>query len=80
VSDRRIHSNAFIVTEDLTNKVVAWATETPVTRRSFLQDRRATTICASVVASWWRARKPKARHCVMPRLWPMPASTRRAGL
>jgi hypothetical protein len=32
VSDRRIHSNAVIVTEDLTNKVVAWATET-VTRR-----------------------------------------------
>ena len=27
VSDRRIHSNAVIVTEDLTNKVVAWATE-----------------------------------------------------
>jgi hypothetical protein len=27
VSDRRIHSNALIVTDDLTNKVVAWATE-----------------------------------------------------
>jgi hypothetical protein len=27
VSDRRIHSNALIVTEDLTNKVFAWATE-----------------------------------------------------
>ena len=27
VSDRRIYSNAVIVTEDLTNKVVAWATE-----------------------------------------------------
>ena len=27
MSDRRIHSNALIVTEDLTNKVVAWATE-----------------------------------------------------
>jgi hypothetical protein len=27
VSDRRIHSNAVIVTEDLTNKVVAWATK-----------------------------------------------------
>jgi hypothetical protein len=27
VSDRRIHSNAVIVTEDLTNEVVAWATE-----------------------------------------------------
>jgi hypothetical protein len=27
VSDRRIHSNALIVTADLTNKVVAWATE-----------------------------------------------------
>jgi hypothetical protein len=26
-SDRRIHSNAVIVTEDLTSKVVAWATE-----------------------------------------------------
>jgi hypothetical protein len=26
VSDRGIHSNALIVTEDLTNKVVAWAT------------------------------------------------------
>ena len=27
MSDRRIHSNALIVTDDLTNKVVAWATE-----------------------------------------------------
>jgi hypothetical protein len=27
VSDRRVHSNALIVTEDLTNKVVAWAIE-----------------------------------------------------
>jgi hypothetical protein len=27
VSDRRIHLNAMIVTEDLTNKVVAWATQ-----------------------------------------------------
>jgi hypothetical protein len=27
VSDQRIYSNAVIVTEDLTNKVVAWATE-----------------------------------------------------
>jgi hypothetical protein len=27
VSDRRIHLNALIVTEDLTNKVVAWATQ-----------------------------------------------------
>jgi hypothetical protein len=27
VSDQRIYSNAIIVTEDLTNKVVAWATE-----------------------------------------------------
>jgi hypothetical protein len=27
VSDRRIHSNALIVTEELPNKVVAWATE-----------------------------------------------------
>ena len=27
MSDRRIYSNAVIVTEDLTNKVVAWATE-----------------------------------------------------
>jgi hypothetical protein len=27
MSDRRIHSNALIVTEDLTNKVVAWAAE-----------------------------------------------------
>ena len=27
VSDRRIHPNALIVTKDLTNKVVAWATE-----------------------------------------------------
>ena len=27
VSDRRIYSNAVIVTEDLTNNVVAWATE-----------------------------------------------------
>jgi hypothetical protein len=25
VSDRRIHSNALIVTEDLTNEVIAWA-------------------------------------------------------
>jgi hypothetical protein len=66
------------VTEDLTNKVVAWATE--IARYAAqLQDRRATTICASVVASSWQARKPKARHRVMPRLWPMPASTRRAG-
>ena len=28
VSERRVHSNALIVTEDLTNKVVAWAIET----------------------------------------------------
>jgi hypothetical protein len=27
VSDRLVHSNALIVTEDLTNKVVAWAIE-----------------------------------------------------
>ena len=27
MSDRRIHLNALIVTEDLTNKVVAWATQ-----------------------------------------------------
>jgi hypothetical protein len=27
VSDRRIHSNAVIVTDDVTNNVVAWATE-----------------------------------------------------
>ena len=27
VSDRRVHSDALIVTEDLTNKVVAWAIE-----------------------------------------------------
>jgi hypothetical protein len=27
VSDRRVHSNALILTEDLTNKVVAWAIE-----------------------------------------------------
>ena len=27
VSERRVHSNALIVTEDLTNKVVAWAIE-----------------------------------------------------
>jgi hypothetical protein len=27
VSDRRVHSNVLIVTEDLTNKVVAWAIE-----------------------------------------------------
>ena len=27
MSDRRIYSNAVIVTEDLTNKVVAWASE-----------------------------------------------------
>ena len=27
VSDRRVHSNALIVTEDLTNKVDAWAIE-----------------------------------------------------
>ena len=26
MSDRRIHSNALIVTEELTNKVIAWAT------------------------------------------------------
>ena len=27
VSDRRVHSDVLIVTEDLTNKVVAWAIE-----------------------------------------------------
>ena len=27
MSDRRVHSDALIVTEDLTNKVVAWAIE-----------------------------------------------------
>jgi hypothetical protein len=27
VSDRRVHSDTLIVTEDLTNKVVAWAIE-----------------------------------------------------
>jgi hypothetical protein len=49
VSDRRIHSNAVIVTEDLTNKVVAWATEiaryaaqlpSRQTRDDYLRERR----------------------------------------
>ena len=32
VSDRRVHSNALIVTEDLTNKVVAWAIDSYLCR------------------------------------------------
>ena len=52
VSERRVHSNALIVTEDLTNKVVAWAIEIASYARSFRQIRRVKTICASVVASW----------------------------
>ena len=51
VSDRRVHSDALIVTEDLTNKVVAWAIEKLIMRRGFRQNRRVTTMCASVVAS-----------------------------
>jgi hypothetical protein len=55
VSDRRIHSNALIVTEDLTNKIVAWATRQLVTRRGSRRERRAMTTCASVVASGGQA-------------------------
>ena len=43
MSDRRIHSNAVIVAEDLTNKVVAWATEIACYAAQFRQDRRAAT-------------------------------------
>ena len=69
-----------IVTEDLTNKVVAWATEiasyaaqlpSKQARDDFLRERRRELVTG---------RKPKARHRVMPRLWPMPALTRRAEL
>jgi hypothetical protein len=68
------------VTEDLTNKVVAWATEiaryaaqlpSRQARDDYLRERRREQ-------RW--ACKPRARHHVMPRLWPMRASTRRAEL
>jgi hypothetical protein len=80
VSDRRVHSNALIVTEDLTNRVVTWAIETASyaaqlpskqARDDYLRERRRELVTGP---------KPKTRHRVMPRLWLMPASTRRAEL
>jgi hypothetical protein len=65
-----------IVTEDLTNKVVAWATEiasyaaqlpSKQARNDYLRER-----CELVTGA--------QAEGVMPRLWPMPASTRRAEL
>jgi hypothetical protein len=45
------NSNAVIVTEDLTNKVVPGPPRSLPVRRSSHRERRATTIYASVVAS-----------------------------
>jgi hypothetical protein len=68
-----------IVTEDLTNKVIVWAIEvagyaaqlpSKQARDDYLRERRRELATG----------KRKARHRVMPRLSPMPALTRRAGL
>jgi hypothetical protein len=68
-----------IVTEDLTNKVIAWAAEVAsyaarllsrTARDDYLRERHRELVTGG---------KRKARRCVMLRLSPMPASTRRAG-
>ena len=68
MSDRRIHLNALIVTEDLTNKVVAWATQiasyaaqlpSKQARDDYLRERRCEPVTGAQAEGATR---------VMPRL------------